>query len=92
MRSRFSSLKSVNSWLKTLNWDSKDLREKVPILLVGGKIDLVEKRVIKQQDVDKIVKEQELSGHIECSSKSGENVDEIFEFLALAMLEKLADD
>jgi GTPase SAR1 family protein len=62
--------------------------EKLPILLVGGKKDLAleGKRVVEEGYASELGKKFGVFDFIECSSKTGENVDLIFSVIALEML------
>ena len=64
----------------------KDLRKSeisnvIPIFLVGNKMDLEEKREITFEEGEKFAKENGLM-FCECSAKTGENIDFIFNKLA----------
>ena len=70
----------------------KDLRENeisnvIPIFLVGNKMDLEEKREIIFEEGEKFAKENGLM-FCECSAKTGENIDFIFNKLANEINEK----
>ena len=54
--------------------------------MVGGKLDLQEIRIISQKKAKKIVKKFKFIKYFECSAKTGENVDKIFEFLTRAIM------
>lgn len=81
---RFSSLKNINLWLDILNDDTSS--NNLPIFLVGGKIDLEDNRVINQDDALEVAKSLKLQSHIECSAKTGKNVEFIFESMSKIML------
>lgn len=87
--SRFYSLTHLEDWVSLLN-KAPDRREtKLPILLVGGKKDLAfeGKRVVEEDYASELGKKFGIFDFIECSSKTGENVDLIFYKIALKMLE-----
>ena len=70
----------------------KDLRKSeisnvIPIFLVGNKMDLEEKREITFEEGEKFAKENGLM-FCECSAKTGENIDFIFNKLANEINEK----
>ena len=86
--SRFSSLTNIDEWLKILK-KMPDARDQyLPILLVGGKSDLdtIGKRVIEKEFAYEYGKTRNLFDFIECSSKTGENVEELFITIARKLL------
>jgi len=86
--SRFPSLSNLDDWLKILNKAPDDV-DYFPILLVGGKADLEleGKRVIESDFARTYGSERHLYDFIECSSKTGENVEQIFGTIAYKMME-----
>ena len=60
----------------------------MPILLVAGKLDLEPegKRVIEKEFAYEYGKKHNLFDFIECSSKTGENIENIFNTIATKML------
>ena len=85
---RFSSLKNLNDWLEVLNHQASALEDQIPLLLVGGKADLDYKRAIDKDLGLETAKEKNLCGFIECSAKTGDNVDLIFETITREIIEK----
>ena len=85
---RYSSLKNLNDWLDVLNNSSSVIEEQIPILLVGGKSDLDYKRAVNSDVGFETAKENNLCGFIECSAKTGENVDIIFKTITREIIEK----
>ena len=85
---RFSSLKNLNNWLEVLNNKASAIEEQIPILLVGGKIDLEEKRAIDKEMGFETAKENNLCGFIETSAKTGQNVDLIFETITRKIIKE----
>ena len=60
----------------------------MPILLVGGKLDLESegKRVVEKEFANEYGKKINLFDYLECSSITGENVEKVFETIALKMI------
>jgi small GTP-binding protein len=88
--SRLLSLTHLDEWLKILKKAPDEGQIEFPILLVGGKSDLEfeGKRVIDADYAKKYGGERNLFDYIECSSKTGENVEEIFIRIARKMMER----
>lgn len=86
--SRYSSIKNFNDWYTTLKGSFERNEVDIPVILVGGKLDLEFKRVVSSEEAVEIVEKHNFSDYIECSSKTGENVEEIFEKLAREMIKK----
>ena len=80
----YSSLAHIDDWLMVIK---KEINYHLPILVVGGKADLVEEREVSSEDGINIAKSRELDGFIECSAKSGKNVEETFQGITKLMLE-----
>jgi small GTP-binding protein len=83
----YSSIAHIDDWLSVIK---KEIRAEdlFPIIVVGGKVDLVENREVSSADGIKIARSRNVNGFIETSSKTGENVEKTFEALTRLMLEK----
>ncbi|MFX1356836.1 MAG: Rab family GTPase [Promethearchaeota archaeon] len=81
----YSSLSHVDDWLSVI----KENQEVFPIILVGGKADLEEDREVSKEEGLKIAYSRGINSFLECSSKTGENVEEIFILLTENMLKKI---
>jgi Ras-related protein Rab-7A len=86
--SRFSSLTNLDDWLKVLQQAPEDKDNYLPILLVAGKLDLESegKRVVEKEFAYDYGKKRNLFDFIECSSKTGENIELVFDVIARKML------
>ena len=79
--SRYSTIKDIEEWI-TIFKEGLDKNEReLPLLLVGGKLDLSEKRSVSKEVALEFAKKNECFEYIECSSKTGENVEKLFEIL-----------
>ena len=84
---RYSSLGQIKDWLSIFEYFGSENKSKIPIIMVGGKIDLEDKRSISPEEALELSNTYELKGNYECSSKTGDNVEQIFEFIAKRMIE-----
>ena len=84
---RYSSLSQIKDWLSIFEYFGSENKSKIPIIMVGGKIDLEDKRSISPEEALELSNTYELKGNYECSSKTGDNVEQIFEIIAKMMTE-----
>jgi small GTP-binding protein len=82
---RQSSLRNFEDWLKIFKEGTEDSQIQVPIIMIGGKLDLHDRRSVYSKDAVDLAKSYELLDYIECSAKTGENVEIIFYKLALEL-------
>jgi small GTP-binding protein len=75
---RFSSLKNFQDWLNIVRQGYKGPHEQIPIIMVGSKLDLEYKRAVSRNEAYELARKNNISGYIECSSKDGQNVPEVF--------------
>ena len=80
------SLNQIDGWIEIFKKGLVSSEKKVPILMVGGKSDLQDQIAITENEAQNIVKEHNLYKYIECSSKTGVNVEFIFESLVRDIL------
>lgn len=85
---RYSSLKNIGDWMEVLKKGTKGAEKQMPIIMVGGKLDLQHKRAVNEDDAFDIAKNNGIYGFIECSAKTGENIEVIFVEIAKIMMQK----
>lgn len=81
-----ASLNRIDGWVEIFKKGLGSSEKEIPILMVGGKSDLQDQIAITKREAKTIVKEHNLDKYIECSSKTGENVDIIFETIVRDIL------
>ena len=84
------SFSHVNYWLDQIDqYTHTDARP--TLMLVGTKSDLEEKKMreVDQKDAEKLACDLGIS-HIECSAKTGYNVDKVFALLSEALEQKIS--
>jgi len=79
-----NSLKIIDTWIERIGDNTKS----IPIILVGIKLDLADKREVSSEDALMLNELYNLSGTIEICAKTGENVEEMFIQLGTLMLKR----
>ena len=77
------SFDNVSVWINQIK---EEVSEKVCIVLVGNKIDEVDKRKVLKEDGENIASEYKLD-YFECSAKTGENIETVFQEVVKTMVE-----
>ena len=83
------SFENIKNWYNELNEFIED--KNIPVVLVGNKLDLAEKRVISREeglDLSRSLSSEGVS-HIETSALSGENVNDAFKLIAYHYIMRL---
>ncbi len=84
---RFSSLKNFPEWIEIFKKGFVGAKNKpLPVIMVGSKLDLSYKRAVSSKEAYDLAKAQNLFGYIECSSKDGRNIEDVFTEIAKLML------
>ena len=79
----FKSFMNLPKWINIIRKDDPTL----PILLLGSKYDLIESIMVDDQYVRQFVENNNISGYCKVSSKTGYNVDGVFEALVNTIIE-----
>jgi small GTP-binding protein len=81
-----------SSFSHTIDWLTiiRQAKQRFPIILLGAKIDLSDFREVSYREGYELAKSMGLNDFNECSSKTGENVQESFINLARLMLNKMS--
>lgn len=84
----YSSLTHIDDWLSVVRKQMKSEQNKFPIVVVGNKADLEDARVVSGEEGIEFAKSKGVDGFIECSAKTGENVEEVFDALTRLMMQR----
>lgn len=87
--SRYTSIKNLDDWLSIFERNVRDKQIKIPIIMVGGKLDLEDNRSVETAEAIELSNTHNLQGIYECSSKTGVNVEEIFELITRKMMKNV---
>ena len=83
-----ASLDHLPSWTSII----REHAGGIPITLIGSKLDLEEFRAIPRDDGILAAKKYNMSGFVELSSKTGQNVEKAFELMTETLFEKYNPD
>jgi small GTP-binding protein len=81
-----SSMRNIDSWLNFFKKNLLKWKEAVPIMVVGGKSDLSHERDVTMEDAIKFSKDHHIFEFLECSAKTGFNVEKVFTDLTLQIM------
>ena len=84
---RKNSLDKIRDWISIFKKDLTKEESQIHVLAVGGKKDLTKERAINLENAKNLASNLNIYDVIECSAKTGENVDSIFQSITNRMLE-----
>ncbi|MFX0030033.1 MAG: Rab family GTPase [Candidatus Hermodarchaeota archaeon] len=84
----YNSLAHIDDWLLVVRKEIKSDQDTFPIVVVGIVPEFEEERQVSAEQGIRIAKSRGVNGFIECSPKTGENVEETFDALTRLMLVK----
>lgn len=79
----YGSLAHVDEWFEIVY---NEIKFRIPIVFVGSKTDLIHLKEVPTKKAMELAISKGADGFIECSSKTGENVNKIFNLLAKIIL------
>ena len=86
---RYVTFENLSNWLSVFKTANENHNQTVPALLLGSKTDLEGIRTVPSKEAKSFAQDNKLSGYIECSSKNGENVEELFRKITKIMIENM---
>ena len=81
------SLRNIDEWIEIYN-QQQIKKYQAPLIIVGGKSDLTNRRLVPEKDVKKIAKSHRISHYFTTSAKTGENIEITFDTLTRAIMKK----
>jgi len=85
---RYSSVNNIHDWLNIFKQGFESQEITIPLIMVGGKLDLDFKRTVQREEAFGLARKNKFDNFIECSSKTGENVEELFIKISQMMMDK----
>jgi small GTP-binding protein len=86
---RYNTFKNLTEWLSVFDEANKTHNQKVLTILVASKLDLQENRAVSENEGRTFAEQYKFSEYLECSSKTGENVDYIFDKITRIIFENI---
>ena len=86
---RYVTFENLTEWIAVFKTANENHNQEVPALLVGSKTDLDGIRTVPSKEAKSFAQDNNFIGYIECSSKNGDNVEELFRSITKIMMEKV---
>ena len=83
------TLEVFKDWISVFKSGLRDDKLDVPILLIGAKLDLENERTCFREDIEKVIQSGLFFDVIECSAKTGRNIDKVFEVLINEIMNRI---
>ncbi|MFW9939436.1 MAG: Rab family GTPase [Candidatus Thorarchaeota archaeon] len=84
----YSSLVHIDEWLSLIRKEIKSEQDSFPVIIVGNKADIEDEREVAGEEGIDFAKSRGVDGFIECSAKTGEQVEEAFDALTRLMMQR----
>lgn len=82
--SRYKTFENLNDWISIFKENLK--KKNIPVLIIGSKLDLDFIRAISIEEGKNLTQSNGFNNYMECSSKTGENVQKVFYTLTQIIL------
>ena len=83
---RESTLNKIGDWFSLFNQKTQAMKFNIPILLIGGKLDLDKERKVLNNEAKKMLSIYNFYDIIECSALTGQNVEKVFDMITKAIM------
>jgi small GTP-binding protein len=85
---RYSTFRNLDDWIAVFKEGVNRNKEEIPLIMVGGKLDLESVRTVPKEEVKEAGEKFNISESLVCSSKTGEKVEDIFVKITRIMMNK----
>lgn len=79
------TLNNIKEWIDIFNKNNTQ----IPIIMVGGKLDLKNIRTVSVEEATELSKSFKIYKYLECSSKTGENIELVFNTVVQVIMQNI---